>query len=105
MFFISFKCIVGSDFRPTLVEVCIKEIRKFVCFKTKHRRFDSPPRWGIVRVLVVTLEEQEVATCLNHSAPSVRPNFLTWKSPSRPKGGGGARLGGLSPIPAMPPSI
>lgn len=82
MFFISLKYGFRSDFG----ENGRKESGKLHALKqnskTKHRPFDSPPRWGFVQVVVVTLEEQEVPSCLSHSPPSIGPSFLAWKSPS-----------------------
>lgn len=69
--------------------------------KTKHRPFDSPRRWGFVQVVVVTLEEQEVPSCLSHLPPSIRPSFLAWKSPSISGGKRGYRLQGLL-FPTLP---
>lgn len=76
-----------------------KEIRNLCALeqsKIKHRPFDCPPRWGFAQVLVVTLEEQEVPSCLSHLASSVRLSFLAWKS-SRSGGSRSDRLGDLFP--------
>lgn len=58
-----------------------KETGKLHALKQKQNKtqaFDSPPRWGFVQVLIVTLEEQEISSCLSHSALGSDISFQTW---------------------------